>query len=82
MDLVTAPVGKPNLDNFSEERYISIATYKTAFYSIYLPIVCAVLLSGLDSEKMLKDIEDVSIDIGLNHAFILIVTPFFKSQIP
>ncbi|XP_063711169.1 farnesyl pyrophosphate synthase-like [Symsagittifera roscoffensis] len=65
MDLVTAPVGKPNLDKFSEERYLSIATYKTAYYSIYLPIVCAVLLTGLDSEKLLKKIEEISIGLGV-----------------
>ena len=65
LDLVTAPVGKPNFEKFSEERYLSIATYKTSYYTIYLPVMCAVYLGNIDTEELIKSIENVSIDLGV-----------------
>lgn len=37
-DLITAPEDNVNLDNFSMEKYMFIVTYKTAYYSFYLPL--------------------------------------------
>lgn len=64
MDLVTAPVGKPNLDKFSEERYMTIITYKTCYYTIYLPIAFAAALSGNSGKQLRDDIEQVAIPLG------------------
>ena len=64
MDLVTAPVGKPNLDKFSEERYMTIITYKTCYYTIYLPIAFAAALSQTSGEQLKEDIERVAIPLG------------------
>jgi len=35
-----------DLDRFTMERYLSIVVYKTAFYSFYLPVACALILHG------------------------------------
>ncbi len=67
LDLTTAPVGKPNLDNFTEEKYLTIAAYKTAYYTIYMPIVCALMLSEgaqAPADEVLKQVEAISISLG------------------
>jgi farnesyl diphosphate synthase len=47
IDLITAPEDKVDLDKFSLERHRLIVIYKTAYYSFYLPVACAMLLSRI-----------------------------------
>ncbi|KAF4610425.1 hypothetical protein D9613_007033 [Agrocybe pediades] len=47
IDLITAPEDKVNLSKFSLERHRLIVIYKTAFYSFYLPVACALLVSKI-----------------------------------
>lgn len=47
IDLITAPEDKVDLSKFSLERHKLIVIYKTAYYSFYLPVACAMLLSGI-----------------------------------
>jgi farnesyl diphosphate synthase len=63
-DLLTAPEGKPNLDNFSMEKYKFIVIYKTAFYSFYLPVALALHQLNLATPKNLKQAEAILIPLG------------------
>ena len=47
IDLITAPEDKVDLSKFSLERHKLIVIYKTAYYSFYLPVACAMLLSRI-----------------------------------
>ncbi|TFK23353.1 farnesyldiphosphatesynthetase [Coprinopsis marcescibilis] len=47
VDLITAPEDHVDLTKFSLERHRLIVIYKTAFYSFYLPVACAMMISGI-----------------------------------
>lgn len=47
VDLITAPEDKVDLSKFSLERHRTIVIYKTAYYSFYLPVACAMLVAGI-----------------------------------
>jgi farnesyl diphosphate synthase len=64
LDLITAPIGSVNLEKFTPDRYDSIVTYKTAYYTIYLPVALAMTISGNSNPELLKKVLDVSLDIG------------------
>ena len=38
---------------YTEEAYFRIVRYKTAFYSFYLPVACAMILGGYTDEKLM-----------------------------
>ncbi|KAG6009681.1 hypothetical protein E4U21_001745 [Claviceps maximensis] len=63
-DLLTAPVDKVDLSNFSMEKYRFIVIYKTAYYSFYLPIALALHQLNLATPKNLKVAEDILIPLG------------------
>ncbi|PLN85937.1 terpenoid synthase [Aspergillus taichungensis] len=63
-DLITAPEDQVNLDNFSMEKYMFIVTYKTAYYSFYLPVALALLYLELASPENLKQAHDILIPLG------------------
>lgn len=44
LDLLTSHNGKHDLNNFSADRYSAIVKYKTAYYSFYLPVACAMYM--------------------------------------
>ena len=54
LDLITAPAGKADLNNYTRETYINIVVHKTAWYSFYLPVACAMQLEGLKEAKAYK----------------------------
>ena len=47
IDLITAPEDRVDLSKFSLERHRLIIVYKTAYYSFYLPVASAMLLSRI-----------------------------------
>ncbi|KAJ5958074.1 Terpenoid synthase [Penicillium vulpinum] len=63
-DLITAPEDDVNLDNFSMEKYMFIVTYKTAYYSFYLPVALALMYLQLATEENLKQVHDILIPLG------------------
>lgn len=64
LDLITAPEDDVDLSKFSLEKYSFIVIYKTAFYSFYLPVALAMLMSGISDEKDFKQAKDVLIPLG------------------
>ncbi|KAL4904438.1 hypothetical protein BDW74DRAFT_154858 [Aspergillus multicolor] len=63
-DLITAPEDKVDLDNFSMEKYMFIVTYKTAYYSFYLPVALALHYLQLATEENLRQAHDILIPLG------------------
>ena len=63
-DLITAPEDNVDLNNFSLEKYMFIVTYKTAYYSFYLPVALALHYLQLASEENLKQAQDILIPLG------------------
>ena len=41
-----------------------IVTYKTAFYSFYLPVVCGLLVGGTTSQEAFAVAKDICIQMG------------------
>lgn len=64
LDLITAPEETVDLSKFSLEKHSYIVTYKTAFYSFYLPVALAMYMAGISGEKDLKQAKDVLLPLG------------------
>ncbi|CAD6631042.1 HN1_G0006360.mRNA.1.CDS.1 [Saccharomyces cerevisiae] len=64
MDLITAPEDKVDLSKFSLKKHSFIVTFKTAYYSFYLPVALAMYVAGITDEKDLKQARDVLIPLG------------------
>jgi len=62
IDLITAPEDKVDLNKFSLDRHQLIVIFKTAYYSFYLPVASAMILSRIPesypvhagSEKLIR----------------------------
>ena len=64
MDLITAPEDKVDLSKFSLKKHSFIVTFKTAYYSFYLPVALAMYVAGITDEKDLQQAKDVLIPLG------------------
>nr|ADJ68004.1 farnesyl diphosphate synthase [Panax quinquefolius]AGK62445.1 farnesyl diphosphate synthase [Panax quinquefolius] len=63
IDLITTLVGEKDLSKYSLPIHRRIVQYKTAYYSFYLPVACALLMSGEDLEKH-TNVKDILIEMG------------------
>jgi len=64
LDLITAPEGKANLAAYTLDTYLRIVTYKTAFYTFYLPVACGMVLAGVADDAAYALANDISIEMG------------------
>lgn len=64
LDLITAPEDEVDLSKFSLKKHSYIVTYKTAFYSFYLPVALAMYMAGVSDEKDLQQAKDVLLPLG------------------
>ncbi|BDA42860.1 Farnesyl pyrophosphate synthase [Coccomyxa sp. Obi] len=64
LDITTAPIGTVDLSKYTEETYMRIVTFKTAFYSFYLPVVCGLLVGGISSETAFSTAKEICIQMG------------------
>lgn len=64
LDLLTAPEDEVDLNKFSLEKHSYIVTYKTAFYSFYLPVALAMYMAGNASPEDLKQALDILLPLG------------------
>jgi Polyprenyl synthetase len=72
LDLLTAPEDTVDLSKFSLEKHSFIVTYKTAFYTFYLPVALAMYMAEISDEADLKQAKDVLIPLG----------EYFQIQVP
>ncbi|XP_019193954.1 PREDICTED: farnesyl pyrophosphate synthase 1-like [Ipomoea nil] len=64
IDLITTLVGEKDLSKYSLSLHRRIVEYKTAYYSFYLPVACALLMAGEDLEKHVG-VKDILVDMGI-----------------
>merc|ERR1719453_2309407 len=64
LDLITAPIGKVDLSKYTMGTYTNIVVYKTAFYTFYLPIACAMLLSGYRDPALFAKAREICVLMG------------------
>jgi farnesyl diphosphate synthase len=64
LDLTTAPPGSIDLSRYTKAAYMGIITYKTAFYTFYLPVACGLVLAGVADPAAYKLAQDICIDMG------------------
>mmetsp|Transcript_33022 Transcript_33022/g.105189 ORF Transcript_33022/g.105189 Transcript_33022/m.105189 type:complete len:364 (-) Transcript_33022:1348-2439(-) len=64
LDLITAPIGTVDLTKYTMDTYMRIVTYKTAFYTIYMPFACGMILAGVTDPKAYESAKEISIRMG------------------
>lgn len=64
IDLITTIEGEKDLSKYSLDLHRRIVQYKTAYYSFYLSVACALLMSGEKLEGHL-DVKNILIDMGI-----------------
>ncbi|XP_030512885.1 farnesyl pyrophosphate synthase 1 [Rhodamnia argentea] len=63
IDLITTLQGEKDLSKYTLSLHRRIVQYKTAYYSFYLPVACALLMAGEDLEKHV-DVKHVLVEMG------------------
>ena len=64
LDLTTSPPGSQDLSKFTINNYMRIVTFKTAYYSFYLPVACGMLLSGITKPEAFQTAKDILLVMG------------------
>ncbi|OVA08278.1 Polyprenyl synthetase [Macleaya cordata] len=63
IDLITTIEGEKDLSKYTLPVHRRIVQYKTAYYSFYLPVACALLMSGENLDDHVN-VKDVLIEMG------------------
>ena len=53
-----------DLTKYTLPNYMGIVTYKTAYYSFYLPVACGLVLADRADEGTLKLAQDICLQMG------------------
>ncbi|WVZ87519.1 hypothetical protein U9M48_034144 [Paspalum notatum var. saurae] len=64
LDLISTHSGANDVAKYNIEVYRRIVKYKTSYYSFYLPVACALLLSGAKLENF-SGLRDILIEMGV-----------------
>ncbi|MCD7462026.1 glycerol channel [Datura stramonium] len=64
IDLITTLVGEKDLSKYSLPIHRRIVQYKTAYYSFYLPVACALLMAGENLDNHV-DVKNILIEMGI-----------------
>ncbi|KAG2600112.1 hypothetical protein PVAP13_5KG495200 [Panicum virgatum] len=64
LDLIITHEGRKDLTRYNETIYRHIAQYKTAYYSFYIPVACALLLASENIDNF-GDVKNILIEIGI-----------------
>ncbi|KAI3920475.1 hypothetical protein MKX01_000814 [Papaver californicum] len=63
IDLITTIEGEKDLSKYTLPVHRRIVQYKTAYYSFYLPVACALLLSGENLENHIN-VKNILVEMG------------------
>ncbi|GAA0159213.1 acyltransferase [Lithospermum erythrorhizon] len=63
IDLITTHLGQKDLSKYSLDDHRRIVVYKTAFYSFYLPVACALLMAGENLDNH-SDVRSILLEMG------------------
>ncbi|KAL3163202.1 hypothetical protein ABBQ32_009605 [Trebouxia sp. C0010 RCD-2024] len=64
LDLTTAPLGTTDLSKFTVNNYMRIVTFKTAYYSFYLPVACGMLIAGINDPAAFQTAKEILLIMG------------------
>ncbi|KAM7262521.1 hypothetical protein ACFE04_000204 [Oxalis oulophora] len=64
IDLITTIEGEKDISKYSTSLHQRIVQYKTAYYSFYLPVACALLMSGENLESHV-DVKNILVEMGV-----------------
>ncbi|WIA39084.1 hypothetical protein OEZ86_005226 [Tetradesmus obliquus] len=64
LDLTTAPPGHIDLSRYSMDAYLRIVTYKTAFYTFYLPVAAGLVLAGEARPAAFELAKSICVEMG------------------
>lgn len=64
LDLITTPEGEVDLNRYTLSTYEKIVQFKTAYYSFYLPVACALLLVRESSQEKFQTARNILIKMG------------------
>lgn len=64
LDLITTPVDKVDLTRYTIDNYFSIVTFKTAYYSFYLPVACGLVIGGITDPAAFEVAKSILIPMG------------------
>ena len=53
-----------DLSRYTLDTYLRIVTYKTAFYTFYLPVACGMRLAGVQAQAAYQLAEDICCQMG------------------
>lgn len=53
-----------DLNRYTMDTYMRIVTYKTAFYSFYLPCACGLLLGGVEKDAAFELAQAIMLPMG------------------
>ncbi|RLM92317.1 farnesyl pyrophosphate synthase-like [Panicum miliaceum] len=63
LDLITTHEGEKDLSKYNLTIHRRIVQYKTAYYSFYLPVACALLLAGENLDNFV-DVKTILVEMG------------------
>ncbi|TVT98932.1 hypothetical protein EJB05_55745 [Eragrostis curvula] len=63
LDLITTHEGEKDLSKYNLTVHRRIVQYKTSYYSFYLPVACALLLSGENLDNF-GDVKNILVEMG------------------
>ncbi|XP_039125734.1 farnesyl pyrophosphate synthase-like [Dioscorea cayenensis subsp. rotundata] len=63
LDLITTHEGEQDLSKYKLPVYNRIVQYKTAYYSFYLPVACALLMSGENLDNFVG-VKNILVEMG------------------
>ena len=62
--MTSADVPQVDLKRYTTETYMRIVTYKTAYYSFYLPTACGLLIGGVSDDASMELAKDICVRMG------------------
>ncbi|TKY72285.1 Farnesyl pyrophosphate synthase 1 [Spatholobus suberectus] len=63
IDLITTLEGEKDLSKYTLSLHRRIVQYKTAYYSFYLPVACALLMAGENLDNHI-DVKNILVEMG------------------
>ncbi|KAJ1411601.1 Polyprenyl synthetase [Sesbania bispinosa] len=63
IDLITTLEGEKDLSKYTLSLHRCIVQYKTAYYSFYLPVACALLMAGENLDNHI-DVKNILVEMG------------------
>lgn len=62
--LCQLPCCQVDLTRYTMDTYMRIVTFKTAYYSFYLPVACGMILAGVEDQAAFATAKDILVEMG------------------